>query len=81
MKFRKKPVIIEAFRFLTDPMPDWFMDRISDNTIVLRDTFCTIKTLEGPMIATCDDYIIQGVQGEIYPCKYNIFTKTYEAVE
>jgi len=40
-----------------------------------------ISTLEGVMKATKGDYIIRGVEGELYPCKPNIFEKTYEAVE
>ena len=40
-----------------------------------------IKTLEGEMLATAGDYIIKGVNGEFYPCKPDIFEKTYEVVE
>ena len=42
---------------------------------------CTVQTLEGKMHAKLGDYIIRGVNGEIYPCKPDIFTKTYEKVE
>lgn len=41
----------------------------------------TIKTLEGTMTAQPDDMLIQGVQGEIYPCKPEIFQATYEQVD
>ena len=41
---------------------------------------CIVQTLEGEHIATENDYIIKGVNGELYPCKPNIFEKTYEAV-
>ncbi|MCM3704056.1 hypothetical protein M3216_32435, partial [Paenibacillus macerans] len=46
-----------------------------------RGTFMQIKTLEGVMQANSGDYIIKGVQGEIYPCKPDIFEATYEKVE
>lgn len=91
MKFRKKPVVIEAFKLGTDSMPDWFMDRVSTNTIILlssgspRDRGsllgARINTLEGIMTADRDDYVIKGVKGEIYPCKPDIFEATYEAVK
>ncbi len=90
MLYRKKPVIIEAFRIGIDYIPDWFMDKVSTNEIILHDssnifehyddTSCTIKTLEGNMEGNYGDYIIKGVNGEIYPCKPYIFEKTYEKV-
>lgn len=48
MKYRKKPVVIEAVRYMIDnSLPDWFMDRVSNNTIVIHeDGTCHIKTLE-----------------------------------
>ena len=90
MKFRKKPVVIEAFKLGSDPMPDWFMDRVSASTIVLhgghprdRDGLhsASITTLEGLMTANRGDYVIRGVKGEVYPCKPDIFAATYEPVE
>lgn len=45
------------------------------------DTEMIIHTLEGDMLASVGDYIITGVDGEQYPCKPNIFEKTYELVE
>jgi hypothetical protein len=89
-KFRKKPVIIEAFKYGFDPRPDWFDDKVSSNDITThigqdreetQDYYCEIKTLEGVMIGKCGDYIIQGVNGEVYPCKPDIFEKTYEPAE
>lgn len=89
-KYRKKPVVIEAFKFYVDPMPDWFMDAVSFNLVVLHNcdynryeidvAYCEIKTLEGVMTGKGGDYIIKGVQGEIYPCKPDIFEQTYEKV-
>lgn len=60
MKFRKKPVIIEAYQ---------------------TDVELDIPTLEGIMHADIGDWIITGVKGEQYPCKPDIFEKTYERVE
>ncbi len=60
MKYRKKPVIIEAYQ--------------TDKEII-------IPTLEGNMRASAGDYIITGINGEQYPCKPDIFAKTYEPVE
>ena len=81
------PVIIEAFRFAVDFIPDWFMDEVTKNNIILYGEeykpldFCLIKTLEGTMRGEAGDYIIKGVNGEIYPCKPDIFHKTYEVAE
>lgn len=79
MKYRKKPVVVEAFRFQIDPvMPDWFALLQTRNTIITySDGTCKIKTLEGIMIADKGDYIIQGNKGEAYPCKPDIFKESY----
>ena len=81
-KYRKKPVEIEAVRFMIDDaLPDWFMDRVTNNTIITHsDGTCDIKTLEGIMKASKGDYIILGVSGEVYPCKPDIFKKTYDEI-
>lgn len=89
-KYRKKPVVVEAFQFYVDGMPDWFMDKVSSCEVTLRkcnynqydinEAYCEIKTLEGVMTANGGDYIIKGVQGELYPCKPDIFEATYEFV-
>ena len=82
-KYRKKPVVIEAYRFMIDTeMPDWFKSKVSNNTIITHeDGTCDIKTLEGTMLANKGDFIILGVNGEAYPCKPDIFEKTYEEVK
>lgn len=58
-KYRKKPVVIEAYQ---------------------TDVELDIETLEGTMHASVGDYIITGVHGEKYPCKPDIFEKTYDPV-
>lgn len=90
-KYRKKPVVIEAFKFYADPMPDWFMDKVSSNEVTLmncdynkyhiEEAYCEIKTLEGTMRGNGGDFIIKGIHGELYPCKSDIFEATYELVE
>ena len=81
-KYRKKPVEIETFRFQIDEvMPDWFIEEMNRNAVLTyEDGTCVIVTLEGEMRANYGDYIIKGVQGELYPCKPDIFEATYEKV-
>lgn len=50
-------------------------------TIDPADGLMVIRTLEGDMKVSLDDWIIKGIQGEFYPCKSEIFAATYEAVE
>lgn len=82
MKYRKKPVVIEAVQY--DGTEDSIVKilALSDQRAVrceAGDLF--IDTLEGKMRANKGDYIIKGVQGEIYPCKPAIFEATYNKVE
>lgn len=87
MRYRKKPVIIDAFRLGVSCAPEWFSEKVLSEDIVLIITStgdvsrCSIKTLEGIMTAEAGDFIIKGVKGEIYPCKADIFYETYEPVE
>lgn len=91
MKYKKKPVVIEAFQLNDRGLigEDWFWDAVSNNKIITHSfgkyepnkAWCEIKTLEGTMTAEPGDFIIQGVEGEIYPCKPDIFHKTYEVAE
>lgn len=82
MKYRKKPVVIEAFKLGVDYIPHWFMDAVTANDVILHgcrgDTSADIHTLEGWLHASHGDYIIRGVKGEIYPCKPDVFEQTYE---
>lgn len=80
-KFRKKPVVVEAFRYGIDDRPDWFTEKVNTNEIVTNESHCDINTLEGVMRGNIGDHIIQGVKGEVYPCKSDIFLATYEPVE
>ncbi len=82
-RYRKKPVVIEAFKLGYDPMPDWFMHRVTSNVVFLhmngiKDGHAIIRTLEGEMRADAGDMVILGVKQEVYPCKNDIFEATYE---
>ena len=91
MKFRKKPVVIEAMQFLgpvaaigdidyATTFDDWIVASQGDRTCRYVGDTIVIPTLEGDHIASPGDWIIRGVKGEIYPCKPDIFAATYEAV-
>ena len=80
MKYRKKPVVVDAFRWHFDPVPKWWTDT-EGITVDVSNGSAFIPTLEGIHKARKGDYIIKGIEGEIYPCKPNIFKATYEKVE
>ena len=80
MKFRKKPVVIEAFKYQTDQVPQWWRDHPGIQ-IEVQTGAVFIPTLEGTMRAMPGDWIIQGIKGELYPCRSDIFEATYEAVD
>lgn len=81
MKFRKKPVVIEAVQWL--PFDDWIPMNyhMGGRLTVNSESQLVIETLEGAMKADAGDWIIKGVKGEFYPCKPDIFEMTYEPVE
>jgi len=80
MEFRKRPIIIDAFRWLVDEPPDWWQEAEGITADLISES-AFIPTLEGTHEAKKGDYIIQGVKGELYPCKPDIFALTYEKVE
>lgn len=95
-RYRKKPVVIEAFQYDGDLkgsdgkyyVPEWAVKAFEEKTMFFDrmdsdspPTELFIKTLEGIHHASVGDYIICGVDGELYPCKPEIFEKTYELVE
>lgn len=95
MKYKKKPVVIEAIQLKVDNFdevcefmgetpvpkhnPDYGIDEHGNTNNPYLGVY--IETLEGKMLANCGDYIIKGVSGEFYPCKPDIFEKTYDIVE
>lgn len=84
-KYRKKPVVIDAFKWTGDREqeedPIWIVDAIEKGDVYFDNGNMIIKTLEGDHRADIGDYIIRGVEGELYPCKPHIFERTYEKVE
>lgn len=87
MKYRKKPVVIDAIQWIGTNRDEVFAfveDYELEQTRAIRkgaDDTLIIKTLEGDMTANKYDWIIEGIKGECYPCKPDIFEATYEAVE
>jgi hypothetical protein len=98
LKFRKKPVVIEAFQITQERRQDnrdwpewlscaWQADHGAPGAVFPKDypesdgkdQLC-IHTLEGLMLVGWGDYIIQGVKGELYACRADIFEQTYEAI-
>lgn len=89
MKFRKKPVVVEAIQFLPNDESARSILQLGSAGSRQIETLISptgeyslyINTLEGKMKAEIGDWIIKGVSGELYPCKPDIFYKTYEMVE
>ena len=95
LKYRKKPVVIEAFQMTKErrasnaDWPEWMhrawrLDRETPGSLYpteegAGDGTLSIGTLEGQHLVSWGDWIIQGVKGELYPCKPDIFEATYEA--
>jgi len=89
-KYRRLPIVIEAFQYDGDLMnsngeyyvPEWAQIAHKNGVIYCKDDGdMYIKTLEGDHHASVGDFIIQGIiMGEIYPCKSDVFWKTYEEV-
>jgi hypothetical protein len=95
MKYRKKPVIVEAFQMTLErrednrDWPNWLSEAWQKEMDIpgalymwapgTDDSRLAIHTLEGEHLVNWGDYIIQGVKGELYPCKPDIFEATYEA--
>jgi hypothetical protein len=82
MKYRKKPVVIEAIRYLGESSHNLVRLFVGDSVPLHQfgDGKLGIPTLEGVMTANPGDWIIRGVKGELYPCKPDIFDATYEPV-
>lgn len=82
MKFRKKPVIIEAVQWNGRSLELlWDLDPERKQPFTIDGSGgCMIHTSEGVMRADPTDWIIKGVKGEFYPCKADIFEATYERV-
>jgi hypothetical protein len=88
-KYRKKPVVIEAIQVTKEmrnnfgPFPEWAVPHLvgSRTEKIHNSETVGVKTLEGVMNVSDGDWLIQGVKGEVYPCKPDIFAATYDPVE
>ncbi len=88
-KFRKKPIVIEAFQLTQEYIDKVHIDAgVNSNQLGVEpipnvwvyEKIADIRTLEGIMTAVIGDWIITGIKGEVYPCKPDIFAATYEKV-
>lgn len=88
MKYRKKPVEIEAFQYTKDltNAPKWAKEALEKDIMFYGNSYLKgkhqlfIRTLEGNQHVSTNDYIIKGIKGELYPCKPDIFEAIYEPV-
>lgn len=96
MKYQKKPIVIDAIQLKDCQgynLPQWLIDAITAETVAIYYNLdgnrpinqgevnsAIISTLEGEMMARPDDWIIRGIQGEIYPCKPDLFAATYRPI-
>jgi len=81
MKYRKKPIVVDAIRYEDLTIDEVCLFMGGDTLVDFKTHSIIIETLEGKMFAKPGDYIIKGVKGEFYPCKPDIFEQTYEKVE
>lgn len=95
-KYKKKPVVVEAFQYDGDLkgsdgkyyVPDWAVEAFEKGVLYYQLPVSPlhppmelyVKTLEGDMRVSVGDYIIKGVNGELYSCKPDIFEKTYQLI-
>lgn len=94
-KYKKKPIVIEAVQLKEDNIREiesfikgkdiklesrMEIEKFTQYEDIVLKEGRKINTLEGTMTASIGDYIIKGVNGEFYPCKPDIFEKTYEPV-
>ena len=82
MKYRKKPIVIEAMQFMGDVGSLAAIEAWSRGSVrYSNDDGVVCETLEGPLHVSDDDWVIRGVKGEFYPCKPDVFEATYEPAE
>lgn len=77
LKFKKKPVVIDATQFTGDNAEE-ILAWVGDLARLTYDKELVIHTLEGPMFAPTGWWIIKGVKGEFYPCDPEVFSMSYE---
>lgn len=85
MRYQKKPVVIEAVRWDGDRFSDnpaWLIEGFKAGYVVVLDDSGQVLLFDGPNLTTArsGDYVIQGVNGEVYACPGDVFAKTYQLV-
>ena len=89
-KYVKKPIPVEAVQIVNDMhtldewdqiLPVWFKNAVVTFQLRWDDNGMYVKSLEGEMFAPWGSYIVQGIDGELYPVRRDIFEKTYEKCE
>jgi len=84
MRYRKKPVVIEAIKWTgnnLEEIQNFALGFTKHDIEEGKETYLYIHTLEGHHKASIGDMIIKGIKGEFYPCKPDIFAATYEPVD
>lgn len=90
MRFRKRPVVVDAVKVSKvlclaethwEGIPEWVVAAYQEGELVIERDQLIVVTMEGRMTATDSDWLIRGVQGELYPCKDAIFMQTYDEVQ
>lgn len=81
MKYRKKPVVVEAIRYVGGELDQLPFANEGARWVLTPTVGHQIRTLEGWLPVDSGDWIIKGVAGEFYPCKPDIFEQTYEPVD
>ncbi len=86
MKYRKKPIVVEAVQYQgagnVTEIADWICSAFESGVLAATNGCdpLIVRTPSGPITVSPGDWIIEGVNGELYPCKPDIFEKTYEEV-
>ena len=80
-QYRKRPVVVDAIQWTGDNVDEIIAWADTSRVIRKLGEQLHIRTLEGIMQASLNDWIIKGVKGEVYPCKPDIFMMTYESVD
>lgn len=78
-QYKKKPVVVSAVKWDGTNLRE--VKALTGNKAMMKNDTLIIPTLEGTMAAEVGSYIIEGVKGECYPCRGDIFEDTYEEVE
>jgi hypothetical protein len=87
VKYMIHPVVVDAFQYGIDEAPEWFHEKLQTDDIIVfkgdeeKKDVCMVRTLEVVLPAHEGDYIIRGETGELFPCRKEVFEKTFVKVE